>query len=109
MMLLLRRHASSSRFLLLQGVLVLKQILLHRPRVLLVCTRAQPRMLFLVAHLLRTQDEFLLSIEESLSGLALAAHHELGCEVASAAVGAHFSPHSLSLYALGHLVLLMLH
>ena len=66
-------------------------------------------MLLLVALLLRAKDEFLLSIEKSLSGLTLTGHHELGSEVASGAMGAHFSANCLSLNALGYLVFLMLH
>ena len=37
---------------------------------------------FLVAHVLRAQDQFFLRVQQPLSGLALARHHQLRREVA---------------------------
>ena len=57
----------------------------------------------LVALLLLVQDQLLLSVQQSLSGLTLARHHQLGCEVTCGLVGSStFGPsHGLTInYAL---------
>lgn len=70
--------------------------------VLLLCHSAvnQARVHLLVAFLLLAQYQLLLSVEQALSGLALAGHHELWGEVTCRLVGSTaFRPdHGLALY-----------
>lgn len=68
-------------------------------RVLLWCHIDQPWVHFFVALLLLAQDELLLSVQKSLSGLALTGHHQLWSEMACGLIGgAAFCPnHGLAI------------